>query len=51
MSNLLYIIAIVLIIIWATGYFAYNSGQVIHILLFLAVVAILLRLIKGRNSL
>ncbi|HCL05296.1 MAG TPA: lmo0937 family membrane protein [Chitinophagaceae bacterium] len=51
MSNLLYIIAIVLIIIWATGYFAYNSGQVIHVLLFLAVIAILLRIIKGRNVL
>lgn len=49
MSNLLYIIAVVLIIIWAMGYFAYNSGQLIHILLFLAVIAIILRLIKGRN--
>ncbi|MBW0176847.1 lmo0937 family membrane protein [Sediminibacterium sp.] len=47
MSNLLYIIAIILLIIWATGYFAYNAGQVIHILLFIAVVAILLRFIKG----
>lgn len=51
MSNLLYIIAIVLIIIWATGYFAYNSGQIIHVLLFIAVIAIILRIIKGKNVL
>lgn len=49
MNNLLYIIAVVLVIIWATGYFAYNSGQLIHILLVIAIIAIILRLIKGRN--
>lgn len=49
MSNLLYLIAVVLIIVWALGYFAYNSGQIIHILLIIAAIAIILRLIKGRN--
>ena len=51
MNNLLYVIAVVLIIIWAMGYFAYNSGQLIHILLLIAVIAIILRLIKGRDIL
>jgi len=51
MSNLLYIIAIILIILWATGYYAYNFGNVIHILLVIAIVAILLRVIRGRNVL
>jgi uncharacterized membrane protein YqjE len=50
MSNLLYIIAVILILLWATGYYAYDFGNVIHILLVIALVAIVFRLIKGRNA-
>ncbi|MFH0760959.1 MAG: lmo0937 family membrane protein [Bacteroidota bacterium] len=50
MNNLLYIIAVVLIILWALGFFALNAGAVIHILLVIAVVAILLRLIRGNRN-
>lgn len=49
MSNLLYTIAIVLIIFWAIGFFAYSAGSIIHILLVIAVIAILLRLIQGKK--
>lgn len=49
MSNLLYTIAVILIIFWAIGFFAYSAGGIIHILLVIAVVAILLRLIQGRR--
>jgi hypothetical protein len=49
MSNLLYTIAIVLVILWAIGFFAYSAGGIIHILLVIAVVAILLRLIQGKR--
>ena len=49
MNNLLYLVAVVLIIIWATGYFAYNTGGIIHLLLVIAVIAVLLRIIKGKN--
>ncbi len=49
MSGLLYIIAVVLIIGWAVGYFAYSAPAIIHILLVLAVIAILLRLIRGNT--
>ncbi len=48
MNNLLYVAAIVLIILWAAGYFAFNAGGIIHILLVIAVIAILLRVIKGK---
>ncbi len=44
MDNLLYILAVILVIAWAIGFFAYSVGAVIHILLVLAVIAILLRL-------
>ena len=49
MSNLLYAIAIVLVILWALGFFVYSAGSLIHILLVIAVIAILFRLIKGRE--
>ncbi|OQA12753.1 MAG: hypothetical protein BWY67_00077 [Bacteroidetes bacterium ADurb.Bin397] len=48
MNNLLYFIAIILVVFWALGFFVYSIGAVIHFLLVLAVVAILLRIIRGR---
>lgn len=49
MTNLLYTIAIVLIIFWAIGFFAYGTGAMIHILLVIALIAILLRLIQSKK--
>ena len=48
MGNLLYLIAVILIIFWAIGFFAYSLGSVIHILLVLAIISILFRIIRGR---
>jgi hypothetical protein len=50
MSNLLYLIAVILIIAWAIGFFAYSTGGIIHILLVIAVIAILFRLIRGNSA-
>jgi len=47
MSNLLYLIALILIIIWAIGFFAYSAGGIIHILLVIAIISILFRVIRG----
>jgi hypothetical protein len=48
MGNLLYLIAVILIIAWIFGYFITPmGGGLIHILLVIAVVAILLRVIRG----
>jgi len=50
MGNLLYTIAVILIIIWAIGFFAFpNVGNLIHILLVIAIVVILLRVIQGKR--
>ena len=49
MQNLLYLIAVILIIFWALGFFVYSAGSIIHILLVIAVIAILLRLIRGKG--
>jgi hypothetical protein len=49
MNNILYTLAIVLIIMWAIGFFAYSAGAIIHILLVIAILAILLRIIQGKK--
>lgn len=49
MSNILYIIAVILVIAWAIGFFAYSAGSIIHILLVIAVIAILFRVIRGKR--
>jgi hypothetical protein len=51
MGNLLYIIAVVLIIAWAIGFIGYSAGGIIHVLLVIAVIAIIFRLIQGRRVL
>jgi hypothetical protein len=47
MENLLYLIAVILVIAWALGFFAFHLGWVIHVLLVIAIIAILLRVIRG----
>ncbi|WP_136667006.1 lmo0937 family membrane protein [Flavobacterium sp. H122] len=49
MQNLLYTVAIVCVILWALGFFIYSTSNLIHVLLVIAVVAILLRVIKGKS--
>lgn len=49
MNSLLYIIALILVIGWLVGYFALSLGGIIHWLLILALVAVLLRLIRGQE--
>jgi hypothetical protein len=49
MGSLLYIIAVILIVAWAIGFFAYSAGGIIHILLVIAIIAVILRIIQGRK--
>ena len=46
---MLWTIVLVLIILWALGFFVVNVGSLIHILLVLAVIAIAYQLITGRR--
>ena len=46
---MLYTIAVVLIILWLLGMVTGTAGSLIHILLLIAIAAILLRLISGRK--
>jgi len=46
MRSLLYIIAVILIIGWAIGTFAYAAGNLIYILLVLAVISFVLGILR-----
>ena len=46
MGNLLYLIAVILIIAWAIGFLGYHAGGIIHLLLVIAIIAILLKVIR-----
>jgi hypothetical protein len=46
MRSILYILAIICIIGWLLGVFAWNATGLIHILIVLAVIALLLGIIR-----
>jgi predicted ferric reductase len=50
MRNILYILAVLMVIGWLIGFIGYQAGSIIHILLVIAVIAVLLNIIQGRRS-
>jgi hypothetical protein len=46
MGNLLYVVAVILVLIWAIGFFGYAAGGIIHVLLVIAIVLFLLKFIR-----
>ena len=55
MRSILWLVAVICIIIWALGFFGIASGMptgnLIHILLVIAIIVILYNLISGRRPL
>ncbi|MDP4200544.1 MAG: lmo0937 family membrane protein [Bacteroidota bacterium] len=51
MGSLLYLVAVILILAWAIGFIGFGAGGLIHILLVIAIIAILMRIISGRRVL
>jgi Family of unknown function (DUF5670) len=51
MGNLLYIIAVILLLAWAIGLVGFHAGGIIHVLLVIAVIAVIVRIIQGRKAL
>ena len=45
------LIIAILIIGWLLGFFAFHVGNLIHILLVIAIIVVLIRIIQGRNPL
>lgn len=50
MNNLLFYVAVLLILLWALGYFVMSAGAIIHVLLVIAVISILVQVIRGGAS-
>ena len=48
---MLWTIVIVLLVLWALGMFAFPVGNLIHILLVIAIIVVLIRVIQGRRPL
>jgi hypothetical protein len=46
MRSILYLFAVILVIGWLIGVFAYSVGGLIHILLVLAIISLLLGVIR-----
>jgi hypothetical protein len=46
---MLFTIAVILLILWALGAFAFNVGAIIHVLLVIAIIMVLWRVITGRR--
>lgn len=51
MGNLLYAVAVILLIAWAIGFIGFHVGGIIHVLLVIAIIAVLIRVIQGRRVL
>jgi hypothetical protein len=51
MLNLIWALAAILFVLWIVGYAtAYTMGGLIHVLLVVAVIAVVLRLVLGRRA-
>ena len=48
MRGLLYMVAVILVIGWLLGEFAYHASGLIHILLVIAIISLLLGIIRGK---
>jgi hypothetical protein len=48
---MLYTIAIILLVLWALGFFAFHvGGGLIHLLIVIAIVMIVINLVSGRRG-
>lgn len=50
-SNVLFTIAIILIVLWALGFFGgYVAGGLLHLLLVIAVIVVIIQFLSGRRA-
>ena len=51
MLNLLWAVAVLLVVLWILGFSLHMSmGGLIHVLLVLAIISVVVRLVMGRRS-
>jgi hypothetical protein len=51
MEKLLYIVAVIFVIGWLVGFIGFHVGGAIHLLLMIAIIAVLLNIIQGKRAL
>lgn len=51
MTNIAYVIVLVLLISWALGFFVYGFGEFVHLLLIIAIIVIIFKIIRGKKIL
>ena len=49
-SNLVWLLVVVLLIAWLLGGFVFNVGNLIHLLLVLIIIAVIYNLVVGRRA-
>ena len=49
-TNLVWLLVVVLLIAWLLGGFVFNVGNLIHILLVLIIIAVIYNLVTGRRA-
>ena len=47
--NMLGTILVILVVLWALGFFAFHVGGLVHVLLVIALVVVILRLLQGKK--
>lgn len=50
MGNFLYMLAVMLLLLWSIGYIGYGANGIFHLLLAVAVLALLLRFVRGDKT-
>jgi Family of unknown function (DUF5670) len=47
---MLWTIAVILLVLWALGFFVAHLGSIVHLLLVFALIAIVYNLVTGRSA-
>ena len=51
MKNSLYVLAIILVVAWIIGFYSTGIGDIIHILLVMAIIAVIIRVFNDEKLL
>ena len=51
MKNYLYVLAIILVVAWIIGFYSTGIGDIIHILLVMAIIAVIIKVFSDEKLL
>lgn len=47
--DIIWVVILILLLFWLSGYFVFSAGALIHILIVVAIILLIYKLITGRN--